>query len=152
MLKNMFKEIIFVLLLTVAIIIVLAILLYEYVPVNKILPEKIAYVTPEDVQIEIEEIEEELAEPLEITYHVDATDLNNYKTIKEYVPGKKNPFSATEVIRPEANDDGNVQPSAGNNNSNTNSNNTTKPQENSSSNNGSSSNSNTGYLPDRGTK
>ena len=47
MAKDIIKEIIIVLLLTLAIILILGVLLYEYVPANKIIPEKVSYTTPE---------------------------------------------------------------------------------------------------------
>ena len=46
MAKNIIKEIIIMLLLCLAIILILGVILYEYVPSNKILPEEVSYVTP----------------------------------------------------------------------------------------------------------
>lgn len=143
MTKNIIKEIIIILLLTLAIILVLGVLLYEYVPMNKIIPEKVSYTTPEQVKTELDADVSESDEELYIDYHIDSTQLNNYKKIQEYVPGKKNPFESLE------------------NNSNTTTEGTTSTTQNGTENSGDKTSSgttntvtdeNTGYLPDKGTK
>ena len=143
MTKNIIKEIIIILLLTLAIILVLGVLLYEYVPMNKIIPEKVSYTTPEQVKAELDVDVSESDEELYIDYHIDSTQLNNYKKIQEYVPGKKNPFESLE------------------NNSNTTTEGTTSTTQNGTENSGDKTSSgttntvtdeNTGYLPDKGTK
>ena len=45
--KNVLREIIILLLLTLAIILLLGVLLYEYVPMNKEIPEKVTYTATE---------------------------------------------------------------------------------------------------------
>lgn len=96
MAKTIFKEIIIMLLLCLAIIIVLGLLLYDYVPMSKIVPEPVSYTTPEEVQQELKEAGEVDESQVIMTYQVDSTDLNNYKTINKYKPGKANPFSSYE--------------------------------------------------------
>lgn len=135
MAKNIIKEIIIVLLLTLAIILVLGVLLYEYVPANKIIPEKVSYTTPENVKTELETDSNIDDTEVVVTYEIDSTDLNNYKRIQEYVPGKKNPFSSVT----QASSANTVNETDGTNNIDNNSTSTNK-------------NENTGYLPDRGTK
>ncbi len=93
MVKNIIKEVIIILLLALAIILILGIMLYEYVPSNKIIPETIAYITPESVQQELQTSNEADSTEVVITYQIDSTDLKNYQKINEYVPGKKNPFA-----------------------------------------------------------
>ena len=127
MAKNIIKEIIIILLLTLAIILVLGVLLYGYVPANKMIPEKVSYTTPEQVKTELEADVNESDDELYVDYHIDSTQLNNYKKIQEYVPGKKNPFASLE-------------------NENSSSNTTTGTTTNS------TTEENTGYLPDKGTK
>ena len=56
MTKSILKELIIVLLLCLAIILVLGILLYEYVPITKTIPNQVAYTTPEDVKQELSEM------------------------------------------------------------------------------------------------
>ena len=92
MVKSIIKEIIIMLLLCVAILLILGVLFYDYIPSNKVVPSKIAYSTPENIQ---EEIEEEVMEAnkTKITYEVTDADLNIYKQSNSYVPGKRDPFS-----------------------------------------------------------
>ncbi len=97
MAKKVIKEIIIVLLLCLAIILILGVLLYEYVPSNQLVPEKVSYTTSEEVKSELSKSEEVDTTQVILTYQVDSTDLNNYKRINNYVPGKKNPFSTYEA-------------------------------------------------------
>ena len=55
MFKSIVKEVSIILLLCIAIILILAILFYDYIPSNKVVPNKIAYNTPENVTEEIDE-------------------------------------------------------------------------------------------------
>ena len=91
MAKTIFKEIIIMLLLCLAIIIVLGLLLYDYVPMSKVVPEPVSYTTPEEVQQELKEAGEVDESQVIMTYQVDSTTLNNYKTINKYKPGKAHP-------------------------------------------------------------
>ena len=69
MVKSIIKEIIIMLLLCVAILLILGVLFYDYIPSNKVVPGKIAYSTPENIQ---EEVNEEVIEAnkTKITYEV----------------------------------------------------------------------------------
>lgn len=93
MAKKVIKEIIIMLLLCLAIILILGVLLYEYVPSNKIIPDEVSYTTPEAVQEELSKSEDVDNDEVILTYSVDSTDLDNYERINTYVPGKPNPFS-----------------------------------------------------------
>ena len=95
--KSILKELIIVLLLCLAIILILAILLYEYVPMSKTLPNQVAYTTPEDVKQELLTTSDVDESQIVMTYEVNSDDLNNYKRIKDYNPGKANPFSSYET-------------------------------------------------------
>lgn len=92
MAKSIIKEIIIMLLLCVAILLILGVLFYDYIPSNKVVPSKIAYSTPENIQ---EEVNQEVIEAnkTKITYEVTDADLNIYKQSNSYVPGKRDPFS-----------------------------------------------------------
>lgn len=92
MIKTVFKEIFIMLLLCIAIILILGILFYDYIPVNRIIPTKEAYSTPEYVKVEINEQITEM-EKTEISYEITDSDLNIYKQTSSYKPGKKDPFS-----------------------------------------------------------
>lgn len=94
MLKTVFKEIIITLLLCIAILLVLSILFYDYNPLNKIVPNKIAYTTPENIQNELDEneVKDIFEGGVNIVYSIDGSDLNIYKKSNSYVSGKANPF------------------------------------------------------------
>lgn len=126
--KNIIKEIIIILLLALAIILILGVILYEYIPFNKIIPESVSYITPEKVQQELQTEDNIDESEVVITYKIDATDLNNYKKIQEYVPGKKNPFAeVVEEVEGNTTTENDKTTEAGDS-------------------------SNTGYLPNKGTK
>ena len=113
MAKKIFKETIISLLLCLAIILLLGILLYNYVPMNKTIPNPVSYSTPENVKQELAESQGVDEEQVIMTYEVDATDLNNYKRIQDYKPGKANPFSSYETG--EANGDSSNEDNSNNN-------------------------------------
>ena len=92
MIKSIIKEIIIMLLLCIAILLILGILFYDYIPTNKVIPTKEAYSTPENVKVEIEEEITEI-EKTEISYEITDADLNIYKKSSSYRPGKSNPFA-----------------------------------------------------------
>ena len=97
MAKNIIKEIIILLLLCLAIILILGILLYEYVPMSKTVPNPVSYTTPDDVQQELATSSDIEDSQIILTYEVDSTDLRNYERINDYQPGKANPFSSYET-------------------------------------------------------
>lgn len=144
--KDIIKEIIIILLLTLAIILILGVLLYEFVPTNKIIPEKVSYTTPENVREDLQAAENAGDDNIVVTYQINATDLSNYKKINEYVPGKKNPFESVESNETTEDESTNTSNSQGS----TTSENTTGSSTDTKTN--TSSNSGTSYLPDKGTK
>ena len=97
MVKSIIKEIIIMLLLCVAILLILGVLFYDYIPSNKVVPGKIAYSTPENIQ---EEVNEEVIEAnkTKITYEVTDADLNIYKQSNSYVPGKRDPWNLLKQL------------------------------------------------------
>lgn len=138
MAKAIIKELIIVLLLCLAIILLLGVLLYEYVPSNKIIPDKVSYTTPEEVREELSKSENVDSEQIILTYSVDAADLNNYEKINSYVPGKPNPFSDFSSSSKEEQENGDTQNGGTTNGNSGNSN--------------SSNSSGSQYFPDTGTK
>lgn len=103
--KSIIKEIIIILLLCLAIIVVLGLLLYDYVPMAKVVPEPVSYTTPEDVKEELVQAGEVDDNQVIMTYEVNSSDLNNYEKIKNYNPGKANPFSSYQS---QTNENGNA--------------------------------------------
>lgn len=155
MAKSIIKELIIVLLLCLAIILVLGILLYEYVPVSKTIPNEVSYTTPEEVKEELLTSSDVDENQIVMTYEIDSTDLNNYKKIQNYKPGKANPFSSYETQASGSNA-GSSQTSGQNTTSNT-STNTSNGSDTSSSSNSSQSTDNTTtsggkFFQDTGTK
>ena len=94
MTKSIFKEIIIALLLCLAIILVLGVILYEYVPISKTIPSEVAYTTPEEVRQELIAAGDVDESEIVMTYEVNSDDLNNYRRVQDYKPGKANPFSS----------------------------------------------------------
>ena len=96
MIKTILKESMIILLLCIAILFVLSILFYDYNPINKVVPNKIAYSVPENIRNELEE--ENVQNTLSIenkVYTIDGSDLNIYKKSNSYNPSKENPFAST---------------------------------------------------------
>ena len=147
MAKKVIKEIIIMLLLCLAIILILGVLLYEYVPSNKIIPEEVSYTTPADVQEELNKSENLENEQVILTYSIDATDLNNYERINSYVPGKTNPFSSYDTSSTSGNEN-----QSGSSNGGTNNSNNSNSSSGSGNTTGSANDTNTGYFPNKGTK
>lgn len=130
MLKSIMKEIIIVLLLIVAILLVLGVFLYDYIPTNKIVPKIEQYQVPENIKEELEQnVNETEEQSTPIIYEINSKDLNIYEKSKDYKKGKVNPFSDTSS-----------NTVTGNNITNTNTDTNT----------GTSSEGN--YLPNKGTK
>lgn len=146
MAKKVIKEIIIMLLLCLAIILILGVLLYEYVPSNKIIPDEVSYTTPTAVQEELSKSEDVESDEVILTYSVDSTDLDNYERINTYVPGKPNPFSPYETSGDDTDQSGS---STGSSNSGTS---TSTGTNNSGSSNTSTSTGGSAYYPDTGTK
>lgn len=136
--KNIFKEFFLLMLILTAITLVFLIILYGYSPTKKIVPNKISYQTPENINAEIQSVADtETSTPLTITYELDETQINNSKKAGSYNSGKQNPFAKPEV------EEGQNTEDSGNTNENNN-NNKNATSEN---NNTSTKNNETRYLP-----
>lgn len=130
MLKSVLKEIFIILLLSIAIILILGILFYGYIPINKDIPTAEAYITPNEVQKEMNEniIEENTVTV--VTYEITGADLNVYEQTGSYPEGKANPFALQETttnsinvignnVNNNTNDDNNTQTNIDNNSTGT---------------------------------
>ena len=98
MLKSVLKETIIILLLILAIVLVLGVFLYDYIPTNKVVPKIEQYQVPDNVKEEIEQNEnltEEKTQP--IVYEITNSDLKIYEKTKEYNKGKINPFEVVST-------------------------------------------------------
>lgn len=159
MAKSIIKEIIIMLLICLAIILVLGILLYEYVPASKTMPNEVSYTTPSDVKEELLSSADVDDSQIIVTYEVNQDDLNNYKKVQNYKPGKANPFDSGETTdSSNATNTTNGNSSTGNsNNGNTGSSSTGNTSTGSQTGGSSNTDSNTttsggSYFPDKGTK
>lgn len=153
MAKTIIKELIIALLLCLAIILVLGILFYEYVPMSKTIPNPVSYHTDDDVKKELASAESIDEEKVIMTYEVDSTDLNNYKKVEDYKPGKANPFSSY-IIENETNTQNENSTSGNNTNSKSSTSSESKTGENTTgtSNENNESSSGGKYFQDKGTK
>lgn len=95
MFKSIIKETCIMLLLCVAVVLVFGIAFYDYIPLTKVIPDKVTYVVPEDIKAELEtnvqvdEMQEQI-----INYSVSAQDLKQYEDSGVYEKGNPNPFKA----------------------------------------------------------
>ena len=157
MAKTIIRETIIILLLCLAIILVLGVVLYNYVPTNKIVPSEVSYTQTEEVNKAIKESVSADNTQVILSYEIDETDLDNYEKNRAYQPGKTNPFSSIK----EDTDSGESSNSESNNSGSSNSGNSDKQNsstkdntENTNDNNSKEdkSNENGTLFPDKGTK
>lgn len=90
--KSIAKEIIIGLLLCLAILLILAVLLYSYIPNNKVIPELVSYTTPDEAKGVLKEAEVDTSKVI-MTYEVNGNDLSTAQKTNSYKAGKVNPFS-----------------------------------------------------------
>ena len=159
MAKSIIKEIIIMLLICLAIILVLGILLYEYVPASKTMPNEVSYTTPSDVKEELLSSADVDDSQIIVTYEVNQDDLNNYKKVQNYKPGKANPFDSGETTDSSnaTNTTNGNSSTVNSNNGNTGSSSTGNTSAGSQTGGSSNTDSNTttsggSYFPDKGTK
>ena len=94
MAKTIFKEILIILLVCVAIILLMAVIFYNYIPTNKVIPAKVtAYQLPQNVEEIINETTIDSYNSSSINYTIDNADLSKYQATQSYNPGKADPFS-----------------------------------------------------------
>ena len=95
MTKNIVKQIIIALLICIIIGLVLAVIFYQYIPSNAMIPAKVeAYETPENIASEIKDsAQEQTYETTNTLLEVTDSDLTKYKSTGSYNPGKSDPFA-----------------------------------------------------------
>lgn len=94
--KTFFKELFITLLLLAVVILILTVLFYDSIPVNKAVPSKVTYTLPTDLKAELDATVEDTQEIIR-TYRVTGDDINDSKRDNSYNPGKIDPFSAAPV-------------------------------------------------------
>lgn len=95
MIKSVLKELLITLLLVVAIILILTVLFYDSIPVNKVVPNQVTYTLPDNLKEELDKTVEEEQKVI-VTYKIDDEDLDTYERNDSYNPGKIDPFSASQ--------------------------------------------------------
>lgn len=123
MIKTVLKETFIMLILCAVIALILAVFFYDYIPINKVVPEPIAYSMPEELTEVKEELQNSITnanEKVVMTYEIDESDLAGYKQTKTYDAGKANPFEAySEETAPEQTEENNSTNTTENNSSGT---------------------------------
>lgn len=93
MAKVIIRETIISLLVCLAVLLILSVALYNYIPANKVVPESVEYTPSTEIKTQLNaEVEDNSSEIL-MTYEITASDLDNFERTNEYNPGKANPFS-----------------------------------------------------------
>ncbi len=97
------KELIIMLLVCLLAMLLLAVVFYDYIPARKVIPEVITYKANDEVTgLLADDIDSEDSEVVatfeqgEYEYEVSSSELNNYKTKNDYVPGRSDPFASIE--------------------------------------------------------
>ena len=92
--SKVIKEIIIMLLVCLVVMLLFAVIFYEYIPNRKIVPEVAEYKASEKVKELLADDVDKRNDTIVKTFEVTSADLNNYKITNEYVPGKANPFAS----------------------------------------------------------
>ena len=79
MVKTIIKEIIIALLVCLAVLLVLSVILYDFIPSNKIIPEPVEYQPSSEVEVEINATVDDHSNEIIKTYEITANDLENFK-------------------------------------------------------------------------
>lgn len=93
MAKVIIRETIIALLVCLAVLLILSVALYNYIPANKVVPEVVEYAPSKEIQTQLNAEVEDNSEEILMTYEITAQDLENYERTNEYNPGKVNPFA-----------------------------------------------------------
>ena len=121
MIKTALKETFIMIMLCAVIALIMAVFFYYYIPINKVVPEPIAYSMPEELTEVKEELQNSITnanEKVVMTYEIDEADLAGYKQTKTYDAGKANPFEAySEETATEQTEDNNNSTNTTENNS-----------------------------------
>lgn len=92
--KPNIKEISIFVLVIIAILLLFGVLLYDYIPINQVIPTISEYDAPNEVKEQLKEIATEDTSDIVLTYEVTESDLGVYENTKNYDKGKVNPFSS----------------------------------------------------------
>ena len=88
------KEIIIILIICLISMLTFAIILYEYIPNRKVVPQVETYAASSEVETLLADDIDSKENEVVLTYKVSSRDLDSYEIKNEYVPGKANPFAS----------------------------------------------------------
>ena len=83
MTKTIIRETIIALLVCLAVLLILSVALYNYIPTNKVIPEVVEYTPSKEIQTQLNAAVEDNSEEIIMTYEVTAQDLDNYEKTNE---------------------------------------------------------------------
>ena len=107
--SKVIKEIIIMLLICLVIMLIFAVVFYEYIPNRKVVAEVTTYTPSDKTQELLADNIDSKEDEVVLTYEVTSSDLNNYEITNEYVPGRVNPFAeVSEGVDGEAPDGNNT--------------------------------------------
>ena len=112
MTKTIIREAIIALLVCLAVLLILSVALYNYIPTNKVVPETVEYSPTKEIQSQLNSAVEDNSSEILMTYEITAQDLDNFERTNQYNPGKANPFA------PEKQEENNSNGNSSNGNSN----------------------------------
>jgi len=93
MVKSIFKNIIMLALLIIIILLIFGILFYNNLPSNKLVPDKVEYALPAQLQQELDTTLLDDQKDVLVTYSVKESDIDKYQAASNYKPGKIDPFA-----------------------------------------------------------
>lgn len=107
MVKVVIRETIIALLVCLAVLLILSVALYNYIPSNKVVPETVEYSPSKEIKTQLNAAVEDNSQEILMTYEVTATDLEHFEKTDEYRPGKSNPFAPVSETPDDAGNTGN---------------------------------------------
>lgn len=90
---DLIKDLIISILIVICIALVISVIFYNKIPLNKVIPESQEYALTSEMQKALNESYTDEATEVVTTYYIDAADLKKFESTKEYDKGKKNPFA-----------------------------------------------------------
>lgn len=105
---NLIKDLIISILIVICIALVISVIFYNKISLNKIIPESQEYSLSTEMQQDLDKSDIEEDTEIITTYSIDAADLKKYEKTKEYNKGKKNPFAEESIEEKPANNVNNI--------------------------------------------
>ncbi len=91
--RNIWRDLFISLLIVIFVILIIFIISYNKLSINKIIPQSEDYQMPQTMQNDMKEDKLEEAQEIVTTYYLDSSDLRKFEKTQEYKKGKANPFA-----------------------------------------------------------